>query len=157
MEKKCSWCGGLDNDLIHNSGLLLFRLILGGFMIAHGWQKITHFELMSAGFTDPFHVGSSVSLLLIIFAEFGCSILVLVGLFTRFAAIPLIIGMFVAGFIVNSPFKFQELPTLYLSLYIVLIFLGSGKYSLDYLFGIFCEKHCKKCKSSCPLNEECNQ
>ncbi len=149
MKKNCSWCGGLDNDLIHNSGLLLFRLILGCFMLTHGWQKISHFELMSAGFPDPFHISSSVSLLLIIFAEFGCSILVLFGFFTRFAAIPLIIGMFVAGFIVhpNTPFKFQELPTLYLSLYFVLIFLGSGKFSLDYVFKIFCHKHCKKCRT----------
>ena len=148
MKKNCSWCGGLDNDLAHNTGLLLFRLILGLFMLTHGWQKIIHFDLLSAGFPDPFHLGSSISLILIIFAEFGCSILVLLGLFTRFAAIPLIIGMFIAGFIISANKSFQaiELPTLYFSLYFVLIFLGGGRFSLDYVFGIFCDKYCKNCR-----------
>lgn len=148
MKKSCAWCGGLDNDNIHNTGLLLLRLVLGFFMLAHGIQKINNFQFLSAGFPDPFHIGSSASLVLIIFAEFGCSLLIIIGLFTRLATIPLIIGMFVASFVVHagSTFEVKELAVLYLSLYVVLSILGAGKFSLDYVYGIFCGKYCKSCK-----------
>lgn len=150
MNKNCTWCGKWDNDVLHNIGLLLFRLVLGFFMLTHGWQKIENFQLMSAGFPDPIGIGSSASLALIVFAEFGCSLLLISGLFTRFATIPLIIGMIVAAFVIHAgdPFSKIELSSLYLSLYVVLVILGPGKYSLDNVFGIFCQKYCKKCKST---------
>ncbi len=148
MKKNCKWCGGLDEDILHNIGLLFFRLTLGFFMLTHGWQKIENFQLMSAGFPDPIGLGSSASLVLIIFAEFGCSVLIILGLFTRLATIPLIIGMIVAAFVIHAGDSFSkvELSSLYSSLYIVLAILGAGKYSLDNMFGIFCEKYCKNCK-----------
>ena len=150
MKKNCTWCGGLDNDVLHNIGLLLFRSVLGFFMLTHGWQKIENFQLMSAGFPDPIGVGSSASLALIIFAEFGCSLLIILGLFTRFATIPLIVGMIVAAFVIHAGDSFSkiELSSLYLSLYVVLAILGPGKYSMDNVFGLFCEKYCKYCKST---------
>ncbi len=148
MKKNCKWCGWLDENILHNIGLLLFRLTLGFFMLTHGWHKIENFQLMSAGFPDPIGIGSSASLTLIIFAEFGCSLLLIIGLFTRVATIPLIIGMIVAAFVIHAgnPFSKIELSSLYLSLYVVLAILGPGKYSLDNVFGLFCEKYCKNCK-----------
>jgi putative oxidoreductase len=147
MKNNCTWCGALDSDIFRNIGLLLFRLVLGFFMLTHGWSKLVNFDLYSAGFSDPIGVGSSTSLILIIFAEFGCSILIILGLLTRLATIPLIIGMSVAAFIIHAghPFSKIELSSLYLSLYVVLAFLGPGKISLDYALGEFCTKHCRKC------------
>lgn len=147
MKKDCKWCGGFDGVMLQNIGLLLFRVVVGVYMITHGWQKLSNFSTISAGFPDPLGVGSSASLALIVFAEFGCSILLILGFFTRIATIPLIIGMVVASFVVKTPTSFNqvELSTLYLLLYVALTFLGAGKYSLDYVLGIFCDKHCKKC------------
>jgi putative oxidoreductase len=145
--KKCVWCCGLNNEFFRNTGLLLFRLAIGFFMLTHGWQKLENFSTLSAVFPDPIGVGSSTSLILIIFAEFFCSILIILGLFTRLATIPLIVGMAVAAFVIhgNDPLAVRELSLLYLSLYVSLAFLGPGGYSLDKLLEKFCSKICPIC------------
>ncbi len=63
------------------------------------------------------------------------SILILIGFGTRLAAIPLIITMAVAAFLIHSadPFGKQEMAILYLVVYVVLLIAGSGRYSLDSL------------------------
>jgi putative oxidoreductase len=57
------------------------------------------------------------------------------GLFTRYASIPSIIAMLVAVFVAHAddPFKEAEHAFLYLIAYIVILFTGPGKYSLDAL------------------------
>jgi putative oxidoreductase len=119
-----------------NIGLLIFRLIIGIFMFLHGWQKITNFEMLSTVFPDPLGMGASTSLVLIILAEVGCSLLIIFGIFTRLAAIPPMFGMAVAAFMVHAsdPFTVKEIAFLYLFLYVALFFLGAGKFSVDYLF-----------------------
>ena len=84
-------------------------------------------------FPDPIGLGSTLSLILIIGAEVGCSLFVIVGAFTRLATIPLVFSMLVVIFVVhaNDPFQMRELPFLYLSIYILLFFTGAGKISLD--------------------------
>ncbi|WP_333907979.1 DoxX family protein [Aequorivita sinensis] len=59
--------------------------------------------------------------------------LLIIGLSTRLAAIPLAITMLVAAFIVhaNDGFGRQELPLLYAAIYISIALIGAGKYSLD--------------------------
>ena len=47
------------------------------------------------------HLGSTLHLSLIIFAEFFCGIFLILGLFTRFACIPIIIGMCVVVFVAS--------------------------------------------------------
>jgi putative oxidoreductase len=72
-------------------------------------------------------------LILTVFAEFVCSILLIVGLGTRLALIPLIITMLVAVFIVHAPdgMDKKEHGLMYLLPYFALFLLGSGKFSLD--------------------------
>lgn len=140
--KNSSCCFGIDSETLRNIGLLLFRLVIGAFMLMHGWQKIINYDLMIESFPDPLGVGSALSLWMIIFAEFFCSILLLLGLFTRLAVVPLILGMAVAAFIIhaNDPFQSKELAVLYMSMYIVLGILGAGSYSLDNLLTDFYSK-----------------
>lgn len=117
--------------------LLLLRLALGGLMIPHGVQKLKSFATQSGKFVDPFHIGPSTSMALTIFAELFCAILLVVGLMTRLATIPLIVAMSVAVFIANNGdiFGKGELPALYLAGYIALLFAGPGKFSMDRLIG----------------------
>ncbi len=124
-----------NQETFTNIGLLIFRLIIGIFMLTHGLQKITNFEMLKAFFPDPLGIGASTSLILIILAEVGCSLLIIFGIFTRLAAIPPMFGMAVAAFMVhaNDPFSVKEIAFLYLFLYVALLFLGAGKYSVDYL------------------------
>lgn len=153
MKHNYSWYGGLDNDILHNTGLFLLRIILGLFMLSHGWQKVENFQVLTAGFPDPLNIGSSASLILSIFAEFVCSVLVILGLFTRIVTVPIMVGMIVTIFIIQSNLP-KELAFLYLLLYVVLTFMGAGKFSLDYLFDLFCDKHAKRFDESFDAIEE---
>lgn len=84
-------------------------------------------------FGDPLGVGAEVSLVLAVFAEAICSILIILGLGTRLATVPLIITMATAAFIVHAsdPFGRQELPILYILAFVTLLITGPGKYSID--------------------------
>jgi len=114
-------------------GLLMIRLGLAVFMLPHGYAKLVHFSERMDKFSDPYGIGSTPSLVLIIFAEFFCSILLALGLFTRFALVPLIIGMATVVFVVlsNDPFSDKEKAFLYLVTYVALFYTGPGKYSMD--------------------------
>lgn len=114
---------------------LLLRLTAGGFMLTHGYPKLQRLLAGEMQFGDPLGLGPEVSLVLAVFAEFLCSILLILGLGTRFAAIPLIITMAVAAFIAHGadPFGRKELALFYMISYIVLLLIGSGKYSIDQL------------------------
>lgn len=119
--------------------LLLIRIVCAAMMfINHAWPKITSFDKSFHSFPDPLGISSEASYILIVFAEMFCSVLVFFGLFTRYAAIPLIIAMLVAVFIVhgNDVFAKQELGILYLVSFLVVLISGPGKYSLDAKFKI---------------------
>jgi putative oxidoreductase len=116
--------------------LLIIRLGVCGLMLTHGYPKLM--KLLEGGeiqFGDPPGLGPAVSLALTVFAEFVCSILIGLGLATRLASIPLIITMCVAVFIVHGsdPIGKQELGSLYLMIYLVLLTAGPGRISLDSL------------------------
>lgn len=118
-------------------GLLIFRIGISCLMLTHGVPKlIRFFGSEEIAFSDPLGVGVMTSFTLTVFAEFLCSLLVLIGLGTRLAAIPLMITMLVAALIVHWPDGFgrQELPLLYFFGFLLLFFTGSGKYSLDHYF-----------------------
>ena len=98
-------------------GLLVLRVGAGLMMaFAHGWGKMIKFQEIAPRFPDPIGLGSHFSLGLAVFAEFFCSLLVVVGLFTRFAALNVVVTMLVAAFVIHAadPFAKKELALLYL-------------------------------------------
>jgi len=113
--------------------LLILRISFGLLMVTHGWPKVLSFIDNPSAFPDPLHIGNSLSHGLTAFAEFICAILVVLGLGTRWAAIPLMVAMTVAAFVMHAgePFSEKEMPLLYLSSFTAIMFLGAGKYSLD--------------------------
>lgn len=114
---------------------LILRLGLGLLMMFnHGWMKLSAFDKMSGKFVEFMGLSSSTSLTMAIFAEFFCSFLLIMGLFSRWATIPLMITMIMALKVKN----FQvfgtgnnELALLFLVGFISIFLLGSGKYSID--------------------------
>jgi putative oxidoreductase len=126
---------GLVMNANADLGLLLLRLGVGGIMLAvHGWgQKLSRFSDVAYYFPDPLHVGQKVSLGLTVFAEVGCSFLIVIGLATRLATLPL---MFTMGMVVlvvksGSPFSDNEIAILFFIAFLTLFFTGAGRYSLD--------------------------
>lgn len=132
--KKIIFSTAINSGSAHFS-LLLLRLASGGFMLTHGVPKLQRILSGNMKFGDPLGIGSEVSLVLVVFAEFVCAILIMLGLGTRLATVPLIVTMAVAAFIAKGgdPFKQKELALFYMVVYVVLLLCGSGKYSLDRL------------------------
>ena len=116
--------------------LLIARVVIAGLMLTHGLPKF--FSLFSGEpvqFPSIFGMSPAMSLSLAVFAEVICSLLVLLGLGTRLAVIPLIITMLVAVFQIHSADEFtrKEPGIQFLLVYVLLLIGGSGKYSLDAL------------------------
>ncbi|WP_181368933.1 DoxX family protein [Flavobacterium pallidum] len=122
-------------------GLLLIRLIIGILMACYGYQKLTHFEDTAAYFNEVNFLGMTgkVPLVLTIFAEFFCSLLLIAGLLSRLSLIPLLICM---GYIVVVMDKMEIYTSgdhgveighafLYFVIYLALFFTGPGRYSVD--------------------------
>ena len=120
-----------------NASMLFLRLALGILMMAHGYDKLIHLNEYKTDFLNFLGIGSTGSLLLVIFAEFFCALFVVIGLFTRVVTIPLIITMGVVVFQVNTLdfFGKAELGALYLAGYLVLLLCGPGKVSVDGIAG----------------------
>jgi putative oxidoreductase len=116
--------------------LLLLRVWFGGsLLLLHGWGKLTGFSAMAPKFADPFGIGSTPSLALATFAEVVCAGLIVLGLFTRAAAL-------IVGFNMAVAFAFAhkaklvgegngELAFLYLGAFVTLFLVGAGKFSVD--------------------------
>jgi len=126
-------------DRLQPLGLLVLRLTLGAIMIAHGWQKIAgHLH----GFMGALsHMGIPAWMAyLVVAAEFGGGILVIVGFLTRFAAFAILIDMLVAilkvhlhnGLTGQGGFEF---PLACATISFALIFFGAGPISLDWMRG----------------------
>ena len=122
------------SDGLFNLSMLLLRLSFGGLMLAnHGMSKLMSFSTMQYKFYSFMGMGSRATLVLAIFAEVFCSLLVILGLFTRLALIPLVSMMLVAIFGVHGgqPFAQAESAVLYGTAFSVLLFCGPGKVSVD--------------------------
>jgi len=127
---------GIKNSGASTSlGALLLRVGFGVLMIPqHGYAKLVGFSAYKDKFMDFLGLGSTVSLSLAIFAEFFCSILLVFGLFTRLATIPLLTTMLIAMGVHNWAFFGEyELATAYFIAYAAILWIGPGNYSIDYL------------------------
>lgn len=121
-----------------NLASLLLRLAFGLIIcINHGFPKLMHFSNQQAIFFDPFHIGHKWSLILVLFAEIFCGLLLVLGLFTRFAALVLVIELAVAAFLFHKGQSLanHELALLYLTAFTSILLVGPGRFSVDGLMG----------------------
>ncbi|NQD70549.1 DoxX family protein [Sphingobacterium shayense] len=118
-----------------NFGALILRVGFGILMIPnHGYVKLIEFNERRDSFLSFMGLGGTFSLGLAIFAEFFCSIFLVLGLFTRFATIPLLITTLVIFSVHDWELLGKyELGTAFFVGYLALLFIGPGKFSLDYL------------------------
>ena len=128
-------------DRLNPLALLVLRLGLGIIMIAHGWQKLSVGLGKFMGFLSNIGAPGWMAYL-VVAAEFGGGILLLVGLLTRLAALSVVIDMAVAvakvhwkNGLISSPGKAgYEFPLACGIIAFALIFLGAGPISLDGAF-----------------------
>lgn len=120
-----------------NLGLLFLRLFLGiNLFLHHGLEKIMHYSHMSAHFPDPIHIGSQWSLLYALLSDAICSVLVVLGLGTRVAALIVAVNLGVVFSLVHHfPWTGHgELISVYFGGFLALVFTGAGSYSFDEKF-----------------------
>lgn len=123
--------GNFSSDLI----ILILRLSIAALMLTHGLPKLS--KLLAGGeiqFADPIGLGSTLSLVLVVFSEVLCSAFIAIGYKTRLATLPLIFTMLVAAFIIhiNDGIYKQEKAILYILVYLSILITGSGRFSIDY-------------------------
>src|SRR5690606_21978282 len=124
--------GSYPNNV--NIALLILRVAICILMLTHGLGKFQKlWSSQPINFSDPIGLGPTTSLALAVFAEVFCSIFLMIGFGTRFAAIPLLFTMLVATFVVhiNHAFAKQEIALLYAMSYLTILIIGAGKYSID--------------------------
>ncbi|WP_205461948.1 DoxX family protein [Mangrovibacterium lignilyticum] len=127
--------GSRSNEFVENLWLLLLRVGSGAFLLTHGIPKLLKLISGDTAFADPFGIGQLPSFILVVFAEFFCSVLVILGIMTRLATIPIIITMLVAAFMIHAGQGFgkQEMALLYLLLFATILVFGSGRFALGNL------------------------
>ncbi len=119
--------------------LLVIRVVLGAVMTAHGYTKVFGGLGKHAGFVHSLGVPAWLGYVSA-FTEFGCGILLIIGLVTRFAAFAVCINMLVAIFKVHLKNGLTgqggfEFPLSLAAIAFALIFFGGGPISADWLFG----------------------
>lgn len=130
----------MDRKGGNDIGLLLLRVVAGLVLLyGHGFGKLSViFSGQEIKFMDPIGIGATPSFYLAAFAEGICAILLVLGLFSRFATLILsvnfLIIFIVHAFIAGDGFAVLELRFLFLVSFISLTLLGPGRLSLDYLF-----------------------
>ena len=117
-------------------GIIFLRVCVSILMLGHGLPKL--WLLLNGGgseWLDPLGIGGTLSLALCAFAEVFCSLFLIVGLFSRFSAMMLLINFWVVVFVVHAQGSWAqaELPLLYLICYGTLVCTGAGPFSLDNL------------------------
>ncbi len=151
---------------------LFIRLILFWEFYEAGTQKLNGenwFSSIQSNFPFPFnHIPADVSWFLAAWGETIFAILLLLGLFTRFAAVSLLVITAVATAAVHWPESYSslgqlwegyaisnkgagnfKLPLLFVILLLPLIFSGAGKFSLDHVL-----THLMKGDTSHPLRSD---
>jgi len=124
-------------DRLQPLALFVMRLVLGAIMVGHGYQKVFgglhHHAQFVASLGLPAWTGY-----LSAFAEFFGGILVLIGLFTRCAALAICIDLAVAiakvhfhkGLMAPGGYEF---PLAAAALAFALIFFGGGAIAFDHI------------------------
>lgn len=120
-----------------NFAMLLLRFGVGVLMMHHGYQKLVGFGDMQHKFVNFLGLGQTISLSLVVFAEFFCSLFLIIGLFTRLSVLPLIVTMCVALFQAHKGdfFGDGQAATLFLCAYLCILTVGPGKISVDGMTG----------------------
>ena len=114
--------------------ILILRLFFGVLFFIHGLGKMMNFSELSVTYPSVLGFGSYMTLMITIFCEFCCSLFMMAGLLFRIMVLPMIVAMAVAFFDVHDALLPEgELALIYLVVFVILYFIGPGKFSVDYL------------------------
>lgn len=122
------------NDQAQNLGLLFLRVTGGLFLLfVHGLPKLLDFTVQLQQIEDPFHLGAHLTLILAIFAEVLCPLLIVAGVLARLACLPILFVLLVALLIVHPQWSVAEgqFGWLLLILFTTVLIAGPGRLALN--------------------------
>lgn len=111
---------------------LMMRVALAAIFIKSGMTKLVNFDITVSLFQDEYMVPllpPAVAAVMATVTELGCASLILAGLGTRFAALPLLGLTFVIEVFVYPENWVEHLT--WASMLLYLVAMGAGKLSLD--------------------------
>ena len=137
--KKMWRCGEGECACGHDLAVIPLRLAAALIFILHGWGKLTGggigpgmeaFTGLLTSLQVPF---PAFMAWVVAVVEFGGGIAILLGIFTRAAAVLLAVNMAVAYLLVKSkmPFTSGEIDITLFAISLALVGLGAGKYSIE--------------------------
>lgn len=118
------------DELARDIGLLFLRVSGGLFLLwVHGLPKLLDFTAQLQLIEDPFHLGSHLTLILAIFAEVLCPLLIVAGLLARLACVPILFVLLVALLVVHPQWSVAEgqFGWLLLILFTTVLIAGPGR------------------------------
>lgn len=130
--KKCSWClSGFEKYKAYAP--LILRLALGIAFIVAGYTKLSNMSMVVEMFSQFFGGAGPALAWIVAIVELIAGIAVLVGFFTRWAALAIAVIMLVALFVVHlgDGYNGMQLPIAYFAMSLALLFKGSGKVSVE--------------------------
>ena len=122
---------------MNNIALLILRVVFASSMLyGHGLGKLNRLLEGNLSFSNPLGIGETPTLILAVFSEFLAPIFIIIGYKTKFFSFFPAATMFVAAFIVHwgDPFGRVEKALLFLTIFVILMMTGAGKYSVDRKF-----------------------
>ena len=115
-------------------GLLFLRVSGGLFLLwVHGLPKLLDFSAQLQLIEDPFHLGSHLTLMLAIFAEVVCPLLIVAGVLARLACVPILFVLLVALLVVHPQWSVAEgqFGWLLLILFATVFIAGPGRLAIS--------------------------
>jgi putative oxidoreductase len=119
--------------------LLVARLTVGVLFVSTGWGKVNNLAKVTDFFTELGIPMPAFNAALASYAELVCGFLLVIGLASRLAAVPLVVTMTIAiltakrSELHSVPDLFGFVEWTYLAILLVIFALGPGKIALDTL------------------------
>ena len=118
-------------------GLLFLRVSSSLFLLwVHGLPKLLNYSAQLQVIEDPFHLGANLTLMLAIFAEVLCPLLIIAGLLVRLACLPILCVLLVALLVVYAQWSIEEgqFGWLLLILFTSIFIAGPGRLAFNVRF-----------------------
>jgi len=115
-------------------GLLFLRVSAGLFLLwVHGLPKLLDYSAQLQRIEDPFRLGANLTLMLAIFAEVLCPLLIVAGVAVRLACLPILAVLLVALVVVHPQWSLAEgqFAWLLLILFSSIFIAGPGRLALN--------------------------
>lgn len=132
-----------------NMARLFIRLFVGIMLMQFGIRHLVNYNILSTTFPAVMGMGHEGSLIAMIIIELACSLLIMLGLFTRLATVPPVVAMLMAEHhilhdmlpdTITSELTSTMpgyLPVMFIGIYLFILLAGPGKISLDYFISLY--------------------